>query len=56
MLTNQCVDQSVFVAKLCLEEDVLLADLLHLLFEQCQLLCLQPVHLRTFSLTLVLLT
>lgn len=55
MLTNQCVDQSVFFAELCLEEGVLLADLLHLFFEQSQLLRLQPVHLRTFSLTLVLL-
>lgn len=55
MLTNQCADQSVFFAKLCLEEDVVFAELLHLLFEQRQLLRLQPVHLRTFSLTLVLL-
>lgn len=56
VLTNQRVDQSVFFTELCLEEDVLLADLLHLFFEQSQLLCLQPVHLRTFSLALVLLT
>lgn len=31
--TNQGVDEHVFVTELCLEERVLLAEFLHLLFE-----------------------
>lgn len=54
--TNQGFDERVFVPELCLKEPMLLAELLHLLSEQCQLLCLQPIDLRAVSLTLVVLT
>lgn len=52
---HQAVDEHVFVGQLRLKERALLAELLHLLSELRQLLRLQAVHVRAFSLILVVL-
>lgn len=52
---HQAVDERVFLAQLRLKERTLLTELLHLFAELHQLLRLQAVHLRAFSLILVVL-